>query len=430
MSAVIHDVAIVGGGLVGCSLAVALAAQGRRIALIEAVAPRAETACWDERCIGLNAGSRAILDSLGLWDELSAQAEPIVSTHISERGRFGTVRFAAQDAGLAALGFNTPLRAINEVLWKAVAASANIRVLCPARLDGVEVDGDTVTLALDAMPSGHPVAATFGGHGLPHVTEDGGREVGPQPMRARLLVAADGARSAVRALLGLHAETRDYQQSAIVTAVRPQHPHQGVAYERFLPGGPLAVLPKPDDADGHACSLVWTVPATQVDMLTALDDSSFLAAAADQFGERLGRFRALGRRQSYRLSRVMSTQLCAPRTVFAGNAAQSLHPVAAQGFNLGLRDAATLAELLESTGDPGDGAVLREYQNRRSLDRRRTADFTDRLVHLFSNSLPGLRGLRHLGLSLLDLDTPAREAVLRHNLGYGGPVPRLARALR
>ncbi|MCC2655763.1 MAG: 2-octaprenyl-6-methoxyphenyl hydroxylase [Panacagrimonas sp.] len=402
-AAATFDVAIVGGGLVGCSLAAALSrtVPAPRVALIEAMPIRTSAPAWDERCIALNAGSRRILEAIGAWDALSHDAEPILSTHISERGRFGAARFTAEQAGLPALGYNTPLRAINDSLW-AHARAAGVTVLCPARLTSLETLADHVHLRL----------------------ED---DSGPSALRARLLVAADGARSAVRAALALSAETREYEQTALVTAIRTRHPHGGVAYERFLPTGPLAVLPKPRDAAGHACSLVWTVPTAQVAELEALDDATLLSRASTQFGERLGAFLSIGRRQSHPLSRVMNEQLRAPRTVFVGNAAQSLHPVAAQGFNLGLRDAATLAELLAEGGDPGSEARLEAYESQRRRDRTRTADFTDGLVRLFSNSLPGLRGLRHLGLLLLELDTPARDAILRQNLGFGGPVPALAR---
>jgi 2-octaprenyl-6-methoxyphenol hydroxylase len=397
------DVAIVGGGLVGCSLAVALSRRqpAPRVALIEAMPIRSSAPAWDERCIALNAASRRILEAIGAWDALAEDAEPILSTHISERGRFGAARFIAGQAGLPALGYNTPLRAINDSLWSH-ARAAGVTVLCPARLSTLETFGDHVQLGLQG-------------------------EAGETALRARLLVAADGARSAVREALGLSAETRDYAQCAIVTAIRTRHPHAGVAYERFLPGGPLAVLPKPRDEAGHACSLVWTVPTDELAAYETMDDATFLSQAMTQFGERLGPFLAIGRRQSHPLSRVMNEQLRAPRTVFVGNAAQSLHPVAAQGFNLGLRDAATLAELLAEGGDPGGEAVLAEYETRRRRDRTRTADFTDGLVRLFSNTLPGLRALRHLGLLFLELDTPARDAILRQNLGFGGPVPALAR---
>jgi 2-octaprenyl-6-methoxyphenol hydroxylase len=397
VSEALFDVAIVGGGLVGCSLAVALAAQQRRVALIEAFTPRDPQPSWDERCIALNAGSRRILEALGLWNALAPSAEPITSTHISERGRFGAARFTAEQAGLPALGYNTPLRAINAALWER-ARAAGTHVLCPARLEGINVLADRVHLRL-----------------------------GDTTLAARLVVAADGARSAVREQLGLAADTRDYGQSALVTAIRPKHAHRGVAYERFLPTGPLAILPKPRDGEGHACSLVWTLPTEQLPEYEALDDAAFLSRAMAQFGERLGPFRALGARQSYPLSRVMSEQLTAPRTVFIGNAAQSLHPVAAQGFNLGLRDAATLAELVNEAADPGSDALLAEYAAQRQRDRDTISDFTDRLVRLFSNELPGLRGLRHLGLMTLEIDTPARDRILRQNLGLSAPQPVLAR---
>ena len=396
----LFDVVIVGGGLVGCSLAVALSAQQRRVALIEALPPRADAPAWDERCIALNAASQKILAAIGVWDALEAQAEPILSTHISEKGRFGAARFTAEQSALPALGYNTPLRAINDGLWQRARASG-VTTWCPARVTGLDVLAGSVNVHVEGGTTGR--------------------------ISARLLVAADGARSAVRDLLGVRAETQDYGQSAIVTAVRTKFSHAGVAYERFLPTGPLAVLPKPRDAQGHACSLVWTVPNERLAEFDALDDAGFLARAADQFGERLGAFTALGRRQSYPLTRVMSEHLRAARTVFIGNAAQSLHPVAAQGFNLGLRDAATLTELLEAQADAGADALLVEYEARRQQDRRRVSDFTDRLVRLFSNTVPGLRGLRHLGLLALELDSPARDAILRQNLGFGGPVPRLAR---
>lgn len=402
MGSEVFDVAIVGGGLVGCSLAVALSAQKRRVALIEVAPPRDEAPSWDERCIALNAGSRRILEQIGVWDALAPEAEPILSTHISERGRFGAARFTADQAGLPALGYNTPLRAINAVLWHLVRA-AGVAVFCPAKLTGMEVLAHHVSLQLDVQGE-------------------------PRRISTCLVAAADGARSAVRDLLSLGAETRDYGQSAIVTAIRPRQPHAGVAYERFLDTGPLAILPKPDDARGHACSLVWTVPTDRLAEFNALDDTAFLACASEQFGERLGAFKALGRRQSYPLARVMSGQLHAPRTVFIGNAAQSLHPVAAQGFNLGLRDAATLAELLQDSADSGAESLLVEYESRRRADRERVAGFTDRLVRTFSNAVPGLRGLRHLGLLFLELDTPARDAILRQNLGFAGPAPRLTRA--
>lgn len=386
----IFDLAIVGGGLVGCSLAVALGRQGKKTILIEAQPESSMDSSWDERCIGLNAGSKHILQSLDLWNGLAPSCEPILSTHISERGRFGAARFSAEQAGLQALGYNTPLRTINELLW-ARAVASNITIRRPAKIKGMDLLANSVKLQIEGAD--------------------------PSSIHAKLVVAADGAHSAVRRILGYAAATRDYGQSAIVTAVRPQYPHQGIAYERFLKSGPMAVLPKPDDEHGHACSLVWTLGTDEAKARLLLSDNHFLSQAQDAFGERLGRFLDLGRRQSYPLHQVINEQIVGPRTVFIGNAAQSLHPVAAQGFNLGLRDAATLASVLTDVSDPGDAELLSRYLSRREQDRQAVADFTDKLVRLFSNAVPGLRTLRHLGLLFLEFDSPVRQHILRQNLG-------------
>jgi 2-octaprenyl-6-methoxyphenol hydroxylase len=392
------DVAIVGGGLVGASLAAGLASSGRRVALIEAAVPPAAAPGWDERCIALNHASRQIFTALGVWEALAGEAAPILSTHISEQGRFGVARFTAEEAGLDALGHNVPVRAIGQTLWARMLALGGTELHCPARLESVDVTDTQVALLLADGTS----------------------------LRARLLIAADGAGSRVRELMNVASQTRDYAQSAIVTAVRTSRPHRGCAYERFTPDGPIALLPKGQDAS--TCSLVWTTPAGQVESRMQCDDDTFIALAEQTFGERLGRMTTLGRRNAHRLSRVMSDELCAPRTLFIGNAAQSLHPVAAQGFNLGLRDVAAAIELLGPvSGDWGAESVLREYQRRRSGDRQRVADFTDRLVRVFSNRVPGLRGLRHLGLLALDLAPPLKQTVMWQNLGLGAAAPRLAR---
>ena len=392
------DVAIIGGGLVGASLAAGLAPSGRRVALIEAAEPPAAPPGWDERCIAINHASRQIFSALGVWEALAPEAAPILSTHISEQGRFGVARFSAADAGLDALGYNVPLRALGRTLWARMLALGATQLYCPARLDALTVAGDAIELRL--------LDGTL--------------------LRTRLVVAADGAGSRVRELLGIGSERRDYEQSAIVTAVRTRRPHRGCAYERFTPDGPIALLPK--GTEPNRCSLVWTTPAAQVEARMGWSDEEFTAHAEAAFGERLGAFVELGRRQAHPLARVMSDQLQAPRVLFAGNAAQSLHPVAAQGFNLGLRDVAALIETLVDAGDDcGADAVLQHYAEQRQQDRQRVADFTDRIVRVFSNRVPGVRGLRHLGLLALDLAPPLKQAVMWQNLGLGTAAPRLAR---
>jgi 2-octaprenyl-6-methoxyphenol hydroxylase len=206
--------------------------------------------------------------------------------------------------------------------------------------------------------------------------------------------------------------------------VRPQRPHRGLAYERFTPDGPVALLPKPEDR----CALVWTVPTAKAPTMLAWSDAEFLERLQEAFSHRLGRLLEAGRRQGFPLTRVMSERITSPRVIFAGNAAQTLHPVAAQGFNLGLRDVATVAELVVAADDPGAPEVLAEYEARRARDRERVSGFTDRLVRIFSNDIPGLSGARHLGLLALDLLPPLKQAVMRQNLGYAGAAPALARS--
>lgn len=381
------DLAIVGGGLVGASLAVALSGKGFRVLLIEAAQPPAIAPQWDERCIALNARSQHIVQQLGLWPLLQAEAVAITATHISERGRFGMAQFTAAEAGLEALGHNLPLRHIGQTVWQAAQQAEGVQIRAPAAVTAVTASDQGVELRL----------------------ADG------QTVHARLLAAADGAQSVVRRALNIAAELHDYRQSAIVTAIRVQRPRAGVAYERFTPDGPIAVLPKP----GDACSLIWTLPTAAAERAMALADEVFLAEAAACFGGRLGQWTALGRRQCYPLLRTVSTRLSAPSTMFVGNAAHALHPVAAQGFNLGLRDVAALAELLQACPLAQWADVPARYAAARTQDAERTAGFTHSLVGLFSNRWPGLASARHLGLLGLNLLPGLKREVMWQNLGYG-----------
>jgi len=383
-----HDLVIVGGGLVGASLAARLAGSRLKVLLIEAALPPASPPSWDERCIALNDASQRILDAIGVWRLLAPDATPIRATHVSEKGRFGSTRFDADEAGLAALGYNVPLRAIGAALSAAMAQAPNLDIRQPARVVSLQLEADSVVLGLD----------------------DG------SVVRTRLVAAADGAQSSVRALLGIAAETRDYAQHAIVSAVRLSRPHQGVAYERFTPDGPMALIPKPDDA----ASLVWTVPSDMAGAMMDWTDDHYRAAAQDVFGGRLGRFTALGARRAWPLARVVSETVVAPRSVLIGNAAQSLHPVAAQGFNLGLRDVANLADRILAADDPGQTQMLDDYAASRAIDRDRVTGFTDLLVRAFSNRLPGLAQARHWGLVAASLAPPIRDALLRQHLGHLG----------
>jgi 2-octaprenyl-6-methoxyphenol hydroxylase len=400
-----HDVIIIGGGMVGASLACALSGQGLRIAVIEGIAPatRAEPG-YDDRAIALSYGTRRILDGLGLWRQLAGDATPIHQIHVSDRGHFGTAHMDRADEGLPAIGYVVPARAIGRVLEDAVAAAADIERFCPARVTGVERGASDIRVQVS--------------EGRAHFT-----------LRGRLLVAADGADSSVREHFGITAVERDYGQSAIVTNITPQLPHRNIAYERFTDSGPLALLPMTE----RRCAVVWTVASGQVDAVMQLSDTDFLAQLQERFGQRLGRLQRVGRRQAWPLRLLHANESVRERVALIGNAVHTLHPIAGQGFNLGARDVAALAEVLvdavRNGEDPGSLAVLERYGQWRRHDHRNVTVFTDGLARLFSLPLPGLGMVRGAGLLVFDLLPPAKRLLTRMTMGRATRLPRLARGL-
>ena len=399
------DLAIVGGGLVGASLALALRPTGLRVALIEGVAPDAATQpSFDDRTTALGNGTRRVFESLGVWSEMVGEAAPIREIHVSDAGRAGFARLDAREHDIDAFGYVITNRSMGRALNAALAEHLSLERRMPARCTSV----------------------TFGDDGVLLNTEPG-----EQPLRAQLVVAADGANSLVRSAAGLEASVEDYQQVAIVAHVASSRPADGTAYERFTSTGPFAVLPL---HDGHY-GIVWTLSAADAEEVLALSDADYLARLQLAFGWRIGRLLRVGRRQAYPLRLTRAAAVTAERCVLIGNAAQALHPVAGQGFNLGLRDAVTLAELLadakrEQRGvDVGSAGLLAEFARRRSVDREGIIDFTDRLVKLFGDQRPGVPLMRDIGLLLFDLSPTAKQAMSRLSWGFAGRTPRLARGL-
>ncbi|HEY4968503.1 MAG TPA: 2-octaprenyl-6-methoxyphenyl hydroxylase [Steroidobacteraceae bacterium] len=402
------DIAIVGGGMVGASLAVAVAPLGLKVALVEAVAhDSASQPSFDERTTALSNGSCRILQTLGVWAQVQTQAVPIRKIHVSDQGRFGFARIDAAEQGLTAMGYVVPNRALGLALWPRVAACPHIQVHCPAQV--VRTLRGERTVALEIATVGATTS-----------------------IDARLVVAADGVHSAVRGAFGVDVQTRDYEQTAIITTVLPQRFHDHVAYERFSASGPLALLP----LEGGRCALVLTLSRAAAESAMAWSDGEFLAEVQRRFGFRLGRFLKVGRRAPYPLSLTRAERTSAERCVIIGNAAQSLHPVAGMGFNLGLRDVASLAELLaEHRGEPrfdaGAASLLAEYDAWRAADRAGVLAFTDGLVRLFANPSSVVRRLRNIGLLAFDLLPPAKAALSRLSAGGGGRtrIPKLARGV-
>lgn len=364
------DIVIVGGGPVGSALALALQPTGWRVVLLEA----RTAATGDARPLALSYGSRLVLERLGVWPALAAEATPIRHIHVSQRGGFGRVGLEAAEAGLPELGYVIDYGALSRELSRAAASAADCRT-------GARVE---------SWQSGDPAHVDYEMSGVRHT------------LTAPLVVVADGSGVA-------DADAVDYQQCAVIARVVSERPHNNTAYERFTPHGPLALLP-----DGAAWALVWTTTPTRAQFLCELEPSKFLAELRDEFGARVGEFSAVSGRASYPLRLRRSPRTPLDHTVLIGNAAQTLHPVAGQGFNLGLRDAWELAEhALTAAAAPGSSAWMQGYLARRNMDRGGGIGITHTLVQLFSNDLLPLRIARGAGLTLLGCLPPLKNFLVR-----------------
>lgn len=391
MAAKRFDVLVIGGGLVGASLGCALAGTGRRVGLVEA-APfsGAGQPSFDERTTAMAWGSRRLFEAWGLWAAIAPEAAPITRLHVSQRGHLGATRVAAADYGVEALGYVVPNRVLGRALLERLAALDDVTMLAPVRFESLRSSANSVEVRLRDEHD-EPLAVT-----------------------TRLLVGADGVGSRVRQALAIPATVDDYGQSAVVTTLRASRAHGHTAYERFTPDGPIAALPT---QDARGCALVWTLPTAEAERRLAQTAEDFLGDLQGCFGHRLGVFSDLGARAAYPLRRLLCPRPAAPRAVLVGNAGHNLHPAAAQGFNLALRDVAVLAEQIGAAQDPGSEAVIDAWCQSRRADQRRVSDFTDFIVRLFSNRVPGLDSARSMGLIGLELFPEVKHAMARRSMG-------------
>ena len=384
--------AIVGGGLVGASLALALQqgakARGWNIALIEPFEPGSEyQPSYDARSTALSYGTRLIYQRLGVWERIAERAEPITQIHVSDRGRAGATRLDASDQQVPALGYVVENAWIGHCLWQALDHELVTRH-CPAEVEQMQ-----------AVAAGYRLTLTTG-----------------QVLDCDLAVLADGGRSALREQLGIAIKTTPYDQSALIANVTPGKPHGGQAFERFTDDGPMALLPLQD----NRCALVWTRPEEDAARLAALPEAAFLDELQQAFGYRLGGFQQVGARHLYPLMLIEAEEQVRSGLVVLGNAAHSLHPIAGQGYNLSLRDTEALAAaLLSGSAKLGDIGVLQAYHRRQRTDQWLTVGFSDRLTRLFAGSaLLSVAG-RNLGLLGLDLLPPAKAWFARQAMGLG-----------
>ncbi len=400
-----YDIVIAGGGMIGTSLALALAPLGMRIAVVEAIARKQDQQpSFDDRSTALSRSTQRMFEAMGLWDAVVAAATPIASIHVSDKGRFGFSHINAAEQGVEALGYVVINRVLGEVLQANLAAADNVDVFCPARIESIELGPERASATLSS-------------------------DDGEQTLTCKLLVAADGANSAVREMMGISAQQREYGQRAVIGNLLPEKNMEHRAFERFTPQGPLAILPIAEDRAGF----VWTVAEHDADRVMALDDNEFLAEIQAEFGYRLGEFSRVGSRASYPLILSKAVRLTATRSVLIGNSAHGLHPVSAQGFNLGMRDVAALCDCIADASsdevDPGNTQLLQRYAEWRRADQKKLVHFTDSLVRLFGSSRPGLRTLRNIGMLGFDLIPGVRPMFARHTMGLAGELPRLSRGV-
>lgn len=385
-----YDVVIVGGGLIGMSLAVALADAPLAIALLEKNqrTPQRGNAL-DLRTTGLTRSSQQIFNHMGVWPRLAAQATAIECVNISEQGNFGGARIDAKAHGLAPIGYMIPNHHLVEVLRQTVASQKNLTILSPASLTAIASQAS----------------------GCQQIQAD--TRAGNQSIQCGLLVGADGSFSKVRELLAINARHKPYHQTAVITNVRPQKAHQNIAYERFTRHGPLAVLPLKD----HCCALIWTHAGQNAGQHMALDDAAFLKALQKAFGYRLGKFLQVGKRSAYPLALHVSDRISASGAVLIGNAAQTVHPVAAQGFNLGLRDVQALANGLAGVDYAPQkfSRVLGDYAQKRRADRNHVIRLTDGLTRLFAPQMWPAKLLRSVGVGVLSNFPLVQRSLLRRN---------------
>ena len=386
-----YDVVIVGGGMVGLSLAVALGNESISVLLIEqhSNAPLHANSL-DLRTTGLARSSMQFFAELGLGNQLENCATAIERLEISEKGGFGCARIDGHENRVSPIGHMAPNHELIALLSDAVLNNANITTLSPAKLVG-----------LDETANGYDLAIAQADKSLAISTS--------------LLIGADGARSKVRELLNMGVRDKDYQQTAIITNIQCEVAHDNIAFERFTKDGPLAVLPVQDDM----CALIWTHKPERAEQLLDLSDAAFIQSLQEAFGFRLGRILAVGKRVSYPLSLTISEEVCCGNAVLVGNAAQSIHPVAAQGFNLGLRDVHTLVHMLrEIKFDTSQySRVLSEYQQHREQDRKHVIRLTDGLTALFAARLWPLKTLRSCGIRFLSSSKLLQRQFLQRNLG-------------
>ena len=397
-----YDIAIVGGGAIGASLACALSHSNLKIALIEAVVEKEEyQPSYDDRGLALSLSSKKILEDIGVWESMLPFANPIRHIHVSDQHHFGFVRMHAASMGIEAFGYVVLAHKLGKAFMQHIQTAKNINLLRPALVTDIALSDPTATIHIQLAKR-------------------------KQIIRSKLLIAADGTTSKIRDMLNIQTVVKDYQQAVIVSNITPEKPHADTAYQRFTSTGPVALLPH----SKQRCILVFSTAADEAEKYLKMDDEDFLNILLKRFSRRLGRFSKLGKRKSYCIKMVRTTQQLKNRAVLIGNAAHTVHPHGAQGLNLGLRDVAALAKVLleahHKDHDIGTLQILNPYAEKRVYDQNKVIDFTNKLAYYFYSKNSGKIILRNLAMLAIDLIPPLKDNFIHKAMGFSSmpSIPR------
>lgn len=395
-----YDLIIQGGGLTGLALAAALGGAGASVLVVEERPIEATTtALFDGRVTAIARGVKLALDSIGAWDGMARDAEPILEIEVGEHASPVTLTYDHREVGDEPLGWIVPNQPIRLALLDVIQGCAGVTIEAPASIATLERDARRVSATLTS-----------------------GRRI-----EASLLAVCEGRFSKTRETLGIGAKRWAYGQTALVCTLAHERPHRGRAVERFFPDGPFAMLPLPDNRS----SIVWALDDRLAQTVMALDDPAFTAEVQERFGDALGRLTLEGHRWSYPLVLVWSDQYTTERAALVGDTARGIHPIAGQGWNLAMRDVAAIAEIvvdrLRLGLDPGSGDALARYAAWRSFDSLALVAVTDGINRLFANDIWPLKLAREAGLALVGRLPPARRFFMRHAMGLVGDLPRLMR---
>ena len=395
-----YDIVIVGGGMVGASMACALRDTDYAVAVIEAFEFNSDQQpSFDERTVALTYSSKLIFNAIGVWPLLGSEAYPILNIEVTNANSFGFTTLGIDDINTEALGYVVPTRKIGGALHAKLSTQENVDFYCPATVESIQTHDTHAAVSLQ--------------HGRDSIN-----------INAKLVIIADGGRSNLLDQLGLKTKKKSYSQNALVGIVGTDQPHHGKAFEHFTADGPLALLPlrKSDFA------LAWTLKKSKADEFKNCTEAVFVSQLQSAFGRRAGLFNSVGQRNIYPLSMSLLGATAKKRTVIIGNAAHIVHPVAGQGFNLGLRDVGFLHETLasNSTADPGDSARLNAYNQLRKHDTKRVSQFTDGLINIFTSDLFPVKTARNIGLTAINVVPGIKKSLLRRTMGLHGRQSKLA----